>query len=307
MNVIEIAGLRKSYGNTEVLHGIDLSVRLQRLTGFLGPNGAGKTTTIRILLGLVQQSGGSARLFGQETRSCGPRLRKRIGYLPADVRFPVGMSGWAVLQLYARARRIDCQSEIRRLAWQFDLELDKRVRKYSTGMKQKLGLIQALMHRPELLILDEPTTGLDPLVRENVFRELRDVVASGRTILFSSHSLSEVEHLCDDVVILRNGYVIENQPIDSLRQRALRRVSVEFQSAAQIPDQMPLALQVIERKGPRITATWADGIDRLIEWLRQIPIRDATIEKPDLEDLFLTYYSDKMATIDSGPDKGERL
>lgn len=293
MNVIEISELRKSYGNTEVLHGIDLSVREQRLTGFLGPNGAGKTTTIRILLGLVHPSGGSTSLFGKATSGCGPDLRKRIGYLPADIRFPTGLSGRAVLQLYAHARRIDCRVEIRRLAGQFDLELDKRVRKYSTGMKQKLGLIQALMHRPELLILDEPTTGLDPLVRESVFRELRAVVASGRTILFSSHSLSEVEHLCDDVVILRNGHVIENQPISSLRQRALRRVTVEFRSEAQMPQRLPAPLQVIERKGAHITATWANGMEQLIQWLGQIPVRDATIEKPDLEDLFLTYYADK--------------
>jgi ABC-2 type transport system ATP-binding protein len=293
LNVIEIAGLRKSYGQTEVLHGIDLTVRQQRLTGFLGPNGAGKTTTIRILLGLIQKSGGTARLFGEDTRACGPQLRKRIGYLPADVRFPAGMSGLAVLQLYADARRVDCKLEIRRLAGQFDLNLDKRVRKYSTGMKQKLGLIQALMHRPELLILDEPTSGLDPLVRESVFRELRDVVASGRTILFSSHSLGEVEQLCDDVIILRDGNVIENQPIDALRQRALRRITIEFLADAEIPDPLPAALQIIKREDPQIQATWADGFGPLIEWLGQLPIRDATIEKPDLEDLFLTYYGEQ--------------
>ncbi len=293
LNVIEICGLRKIYGHQEVLHGVDLAVPRGRLTGFLGPNGAGKTTTIRILLGLVRRSSGTARLFGRDVSDWGPHLRREIGYLPADIRFPAGLTGRAALLLYARARQVACSEEIQRLAVALELNLDKRIRSYSTGMKQKLGLIQALMHQPDLLILDEPTTGLDPLVRETVFRELRHFMNGERTILFSSHSLGEVEQLCDDVVILRDGNIIENQSIESLRKLALRRLSIEFCSPASVPENLPAAFQLVHRNGARITGNWSAGADSLVLWLGQMAIDDVTIEKPDLEDLFLTYYSDR--------------
>ncbi len=290
--VIETVDLRKTWGEQEVLHGISLSVRRGRLTGFLGPNGAGKTTTIRILLGLVHRSGGSIRLFGQESGAGEHRLRARIGYLPADVRFPSGLNGRGVLRLYARARRVVCLAESDRLAELLRLDLDKPVRKYSTGMKQKLGLIQALMHQPELLILDEPTSGLDPLIRENVFGELREYVHADRTILFSSHSLPEVEHLCDDVIVLRDGHIIESQPITVLRERALRRITMDFGTEPHVPDSFPAAFRILDRGAGRVTATWSDGIASLLEWLNGLPLRDVVIDKPDLEELFLTWYSD---------------
>ncbi len=212
-NPIEISALRKSYGEVEVLHGIDFAVQPGRLVGFLGPNGAGKTTTIRILLGLIRASSGIANLFGVGSRQYGKRVRRDVGYLPGEIHFYTNLTGRATVEFLARARRVDCRNEIRRLAEAFDLELGKPVRKYSSGMKQKLGLIQALMHKPQLLVLDEPTNGLDPLVRKSLFVELRQVVSENRTVLFSSHTLSEVEELCDDVVMLRDGNIVERQSI----------------------------------------------------------------------------------------------
>ena len=293
------------FGDQEVLHGIDLSVERGQLTGFLGPNGAGKTTTIRILLGLIRRTGGMTRLFGDDSAICGPALRRRIGYLPADVRFPADLTGRHAARLYARARRLNCDSQIDRLADELDLELDKKIRKYSTGMKQKLGLIQALMHQPELLVLDEPTTGLDPLVREAVFRELRQFVSAGGSILFSSHSLGEVEQLCDRVIILRDGCVIENQTIDALRKRALRRVSIEFCDGSEVPSRnsFPDGLQAIRFDGLKVNGTWSDPIGQFVQWLSPFGISDVTIEQPDLEDLFMTYYSESVESMPNGPTK----
>src|SRR5262249_17497329 len=184
---------------------------------------AGKTTAIRIMVGLLRASAGSARLFGRDCWSDGPSLRAEVGYLPGELHLYEALTGRATLEFLAEARRRDCAGEVRRLAQLFDLDLDRRVRGYSRGMKQKLGLIQALMHRPRLLILDEPTSGLDPLMRRCLFDELRSVAAEGRTVLFSSHTLSEVDELCDEVAVLRQGRLVETERIDVLRARAPRR------------------------------------------------------------------------------------
>ena len=291
MSVIQVNQLCKSYGQHQVLHNIDLNVAAGKLVGFLGPNGSGKTTTIRILLGLLTADSGSTQIFGKDTRKHGKMVRQNVGYLPGDVHFYPQMTGRATLRFMARARKTNAEAEINRLAQSLDLDLDKVVRKYSTGMRQKLGLIQALMHKPDLLILDEPTSALDPLVRKSVFRELKDVVREGRTVLFSSHTLHEVEELCDEVVILREGRIVEFQKIEVLRQRALKRVEIKFANAASPPESMPAQLQVVNRNYGQVQCTWSGDIDILLEWLRTTEVNDLTIERPDLNDLFITYYT----------------
>ena len=291
MSVIQIAKLCKSYGSHKVLHEIGLTVGRGQLTGFLGPNGSGKTTTIRILLGLLSSDSGSAQIFGKECSKNGKKLRREIGYLPGDVHFYPNLTGRATLRFFAGARRKNVDNEINRLATVFDLELDKIVRKYSTGMRQKLGLIQALMHKPELLILDEPTSALDPLVRKSVFVELKRVVTEGRTVLFSSHTLNEVEELCDDVIILRNGRIVEHQKIEVLRERALKRVEISFADSTTLA-LFPSQLQVLNQSNGQIQGTWSGEIETLLDWLREYKLDDLTIEKPDLNDLFITYYTE---------------
>jgi len=289
--VIVTHKLTKHYGHHRVLDGIGIKVSANRLTGFLGPNGAGKTTTMRILLGLLNATAGSATIFGHDSRSLGKTIRQRIGYLPGDVHLYSSISGKATLKHFARVRRMNCDAEITRLADRLQLPLNRKVRKYSTGMRQKLGLIQALMHRPELLMLDEPTSALDPLIREEVFSELRQVVAQGRTVLFSSHSLDEVEDLCDDVIILRAGLVVEQQQINLLRQRALRKVTLVFADVTAVPDQIPQALKLLRRQERSLVCTWSGGLKPLLSWISQFQLDDLMIERPDLGDLFLTYYS----------------
>lgn len=282
--------LCKRYGAMTVLDHVNLRVPTGALFGFLGPNGAGKTTTIRILMGLLQASSGAARLLGEEAWRAGPRVRARVGYLPGDVRFYDHLSGRRMLLFLNRARGGGerGRAEIARLAEKFELDIDKRIRRYSRGMKQKLGLIAALLHRPELLILDEPTTALDPLVRVRVFEELRSVARAGRTVLFSSHTLSEVEELCDEVAILRDGRLVEHGRIEDLRRRALRGVEITFGGAP--PGDVPAGLRVARREERWWKCAWRGEVEPLLAWLAQQAVRDVVIAPPDLEDLFLAYY-----------------
>jgi ABC-2 type transport system ATP-binding protein len=291
--IILTRGLCKSYGEVDVLHDVSLNIEPGKLVGFLGPNGAGKSTTIRILLGLLNASAGNCELFGLPVATAGPIIRRRVGYLPGDVNLYSNLTGRKTLDFLARARRVNCSQQIDRLANVFELPLNRNVRSYSTGMKQKLGLIQAMMHRPDLLILDEPTSALDPLVRQAVFSELRNVIADGRSVLFSSHSLNEVEELCDEVIILRQGRVVEHQKIEVLQGRALRRIEITFVDAASIPESFPSALQVVKQNGRTINCTWSKSTDELLGWLVSHKLDDLIIERPDLNDLFITYYADE--------------
>jgi ABC-2 type transport system ATP-binding protein len=283
--------LCKSYGAREVLHRLNLCVPAGTLFGFLGPNGAGKTTVIRILLGLLRASAGAARVLGHDVWRDSPRLHAEVGYLPGDVRLYDHLTGRATLAFLDGVRGARAGAEIRRLARELDLDLDRRVRAYSRGMKQKLGLIQALMHRPRLLLLDEPTVGLDPLMRQALYAELRRGVSEGRTVLLSSHTLSEVEALCDHVAIVRDGHLVEQERIETLRRRALRHVEIRFDSGRPRSPTIPAGLRVIHEADDHLTATWAGPVGPLLSWLAGAPVQDVTIGDPDLEDLFLAYYA----------------
>jgi len=292
MHAIETSELRKRYGEFEALHGIDLTVPTGALFGFLGPNGAGKTTALRILLGLLRSSGGRATVFGRDPWNDGSSVRAWIGYLPGDVRLFDRMTGRDTLGFFANARKCDAFGEIKRLAMRFDLDLSRKVREFSKGMKQKLGLIAALMHQPPLLILDEPSTGLDPLVQETLHAELRDAARRGQTVLFSSHTLKEVQDLCDRVAILRKGALIEQDSIEALRERAVRRVEIIFDDDQSAPRSVVEGLTVASRIDHRLTGSWIGPLPRLLKWLSDQSIADVTIAPPDLEDLFLAYYAD---------------
>jgi ABC-2 type transport system ATP-binding protein len=296
MDAIITRGLRKSYGSKPVLHGLDLRVPAGSLFGFLGPNGAGKTTTIRILLGLLRATGGSAEILGRDVWRDGPRVRADVGYLPGDIRLYEHLTGRQILDFMNRARGGRSGPEIARLAQRFQLTLDQRVRKYSRGMKQKLGLIQAMMHRPAVLILDEPTIALDPLMRQVLYEELRNTTREGRTVLFSSHTLSEVEELCDHVAIMREGQLIEQDRIVTLQRRAVRRVDLRFERGSAIPP-LPDGLHEITSNDSRLAGTWTGPVDALVEWMARCRIEDVAIGAPDLQDLFMTYYSDSVAEV----------
>lgn len=290
VDAIVTSGLTKHYGPRPALVDLDLRVRAGQIFGFLGPNGAGKTTALRLLLGLLRATAGRASVLGGDAWRDGPRVRAEVGYLPGDVRFHDWMTGRATLNFCAAARRVRERTEMERLVAALDLELDKRIRDYSRGMKQKLGVIIALMHRPRLVIMDEPTTSLDPLVRETLYAELRTVAGEGRTVLFSSHTLAEVEALCDEVAILRAGRLIEQERVEVLRGRAVRHVEVRFRDDGSLPA-APVGLEVCASSRGRLRGAWRGPVEPLLDWLARCRAHDVTIAPPDLEDLFLTYYS----------------
>ena len=290
MDAVATHGLSKRYGACVALCALDLRVGAGRLFGFLGPNGAGKTTALRILLGLLRATAGRAEVLGREAWRDGPALRTEVGYLPGDVHFYDALTGRATLEFVDAIRGGRCGPEIRRLTECLDLNLDKRVRDYSRGMKQKLGLIVAMMHRPRLLILDEPTTGLDPLIRATLYGELRSIAAEGRTVFFSSHTLAEVEELCDEVAILRDGRLAEQQRMELLKARAQRHVEIHFDVGRRLSTPLPDGLQVLEQSPGALRGTWQGPPDRLLAWLSQCSVQDMTLAPPDLEELFLAYY-----------------
>ena len=293
--IIHTEDLTKSYGDVVGLDGLDLEVRPGEVFGFLGPNGSGKTTTIRLLLDLIRPSRGKARLFDRSTGV--PGVRARVGYLPGDLVLDERLTGWQTLDFFAsltpgalsenrRARRSE-------LAERLDLsgaDLDRRVREYSRGMKQKLGLLTALEHDPDLLILDEPTTTLDPLAREAVFDLLMEAGANGKTVFHSSHILTEVERTCTRTGILRRGRLVALRRIDELRQKSSRKMVVRFSHPVPESEFRLPGVEIIEQDGTRIVLRVTGELDPLLKLLARHSVRQLSLPEPSLEEAFLEFY-----------------
>ncbi|MFN0132023.1 MAG: ABC transporter ATP-binding protein [Phycisphaerales bacterium] len=306
-NAIELRDLTKRYGPRRGVDAASLDVPLGSLYGFLGPNGAGKTTTIRILLGLLRAHGGSARVLGLDAWRDGPALRREVGSIPGDFRFYPWMDGRGALRLFGAIRQRDMLKRGCELAERFSLDLSVRVRRMSRGMRQKLGLILALAHDPQLLILDEPSTALDPLMQDQLRDELRTAASRGRTVFFSSHSLAEVEALCDRVAIVREGRLVAQDSLDSLRRRAGHEVIVRWRSGGE-PSAPPPSLEVVSRDNGVWKATTRGPVREVLAWLGAAPVEDVTIGPPSLESLFRAHYSADGRNDDSPPariDGGE--
>src|SRR5690242_4775575 len=220
-------GLSKSYGDVRALWGVDLEVQRGEIFGFLGPNGAGKTTTIRCLLDLIRPSAGTIRVLGFDSQHDRLELHKHIGYLPGDVRLPGTMTGKQVIDYFSRLQGLE-PVLLNDLISRFDVETKRPMKSYSKGMRQKIGIVLAFMCDPEVLILDEPSSGLDPLL-QRVFNEfLLEEQARGKTIFMSSHIMSDVEKVCQRVAVIRNGELVTVEEVEKLRERAGQRVTVEF-------------------------------------------------------------------------------
>lgn len=290
MLAIKTQGLAKQFGPKKVLHGIDLEVATGKRVGFLGPNGAGKSTTIRILMGLIQATAGTATLLGRDAFRRGREARNKIGYLPGEVNLYKSMTGLATIAYTSRVRKIDCVSQAKQLAQRLDLDLHLKVSKFSSGMKQKLGLILAVMHDPDLLVLDEPTSALDPLIKKTVSDLLREFSDRGKTVLFSSHTLNEVEDLCDEVIILRSGRIVEHQSISRLKDMAVRRVILEMNPNVPTPQDPHFNFR--KQQGREVHGTWSGSPAGLLDFLQTTQVSNFVVERPDLEDLFMTYYSE---------------
>lgn len=290
---IRTQGLMKSYGSVRALRGVDLEVRKGEIFGFLGPNGAGKTTTIRCLLDLIRPDGGTAQVLGLSPQSDPVKVRSMVGYLPGELRLEDSMTVERLLRFLnqLRNRRADW-NYVRKLADRLDLDLRMPTKNLSKGNKQKVGVVQALMHRPELLLMDEPTFGLDPLMQHEVLHILAEVKAEGATVFFSSHILSEVQEVAERVAIIRAGVVAEVAETASLLNRSFRRARVRFMRPV---DLAPLTtvhgVKVLTRDAASTTLEVEGAMDGLIKALAAMPVIDLETERPSLEEIFLAYYA----------------
>ncbi|MFC4050491.1 ATP-binding cassette domain-containing protein [Actinomadura syzygii] len=290
---VQISGLVKTFGRTRALDGLDLTVRSGEVHGFLGPNGAGKSTAIRVLLGLLRADAGTARLLGGDPWRDATELHRRLAYVPGDVTLWPNLSGGEVIDLLGRMRGGTNPHRRAELLDRFELDPRKKGRAYSKGNRQKVGLIAALASDAELLLLDEPTSGLDPLMEE-VFQEcVREEREAGRTVLLSSHILSEVEALCDRVTIIRNGVAVETGTLDDLRH--LSRTSIRAELAGP-PDGLPLpGAHDVRIDGTTITFEVDNPrLDDVLRQLAEVGVRSLTSRPPTLEELFLRHYKDEL-------------
>lgn len=302
-NAISVEGLTKSFGQVQALDGLDLDVRTGEVHGFLGPNGAGKSTTIRILLGLVRADAGTARLLGGDPWRDAVALHRRLAYVPGDVNLWPTLTGGEVIDLLGRmrggldpARRAD-------LVDRFDLDPTKKGAAYSKGNRQKVGLVAALASDVELLILDEPTSGLDPLMEATFRTVIHQEKERGRTVLLSSHILSEVEALCDRVSIIRLGRTVETGTLADLRHLTRTSVTAELVHPVDLHDLHDLpGVHDLDGQGTRVTfAVDADALDTALRRLGEGHIRTLAASPPTLEQLFLRHYeSDTRAPEEAG-------
>jgi ABC-2 type transport system ATP-binding protein len=290
---IQSRGLTKSYGPTRALRGLDLEVRMGEIFGYLGPNGAGKTTTIRCLLDLIRPDGGELSVLGIDPRKDPVAIRTRTGYLPGELHFDQNMTVENALRFLNSLRRGKADWKfVLHLCEHIDLNLRLAIRNLSKGNKQKVGVVQALMHRPELLLLDEPTFGLDPLVQREVLGLVKEARDQGATVFFSSHILSEVQEIADRVGIIRKGQVVEVADTGALIGRSLHRARIRFARAVDAGVLVGLpGIKILARDGDRTLTLQIEGeMDRLIKALAAFPVQEFETERPNLEEIFLSYY-----------------
>jgi ABC-2 type transport system ATP-binding protein len=293
---ISIRGLTKRYGKLVAVDHLDLEVRRGEVFGFLGLNGAGKTTTIRILLDLLRPTSGSAAVFGHDCQSDSLKARSAVGYLPGEMGIYSDFTGHEILKFLERIGGESVSKEHRdSLTERFELsdrDLSRKLREYSTGMKRKLGLIQAFQADPLLLILDEPTEGLDPLMQESFYELLADARNRGRTVFMSSHVLPEVERVCDRIAVLRKGEIVLLSSVEDARTLASKKVRVTFQQDVAVPASLPQGYEMIDAKSRIWTLRVTGKLGSLPSFLAALPVADLAVEEARLEDVLVKYYRD---------------
>lgn len=290
---IEAHGLTKQFGDFTAVSDLDLTVEQGEVFGFLGPNGSGKSTTIRTLLDQIRPSSGSARVLGLDSRADSLKIRAVIGYVPGDLALYPNLTGEQTLKYFARLRGGVDQSFVSDLAERLQADLSKKISEYSTGNRQKIGLIQAFMHRPRLLILDEPNAGLDPLVQQEFHTMVREVRDDGRTVFLSSHTLSEVERVAGRVAIIRHGKLAAVERIDDLKAKAIRRLDLQF--ADDVPADLfdgVEGIREVEVTDDHAHIAFDGPINPILHAAMDHELVDLHTRDADLEEIFLAYYRD---------------
>ena len=293
MEIIKTTKLTKYYGKARGIIDLDLSVTKGEFFGFIGPNGAGKSTTIRTLLGLIAPTSGSAMIFGKDVTKEKESILQDIGYLPSEALFYQGMKVKDVLKLSADLRKKDCTAEAKLLCERLQLDVSRKIDELSFGNRKKVAIVCALQHRPDLLVLDEPTGGLDPLMQKEFFDILRERNEEGATILLSSHVLSEIQRNCTRAAIIRDGRIIACNSVDVLSQTNAKRItvhgSVDLQHLNGVRDR--------KDTGDSLSFLYSGDMNSLLRVLSSGQVHDLTVTEPDLEEVFLHYYEKDGETV----------
>jgi ABC-2 type transport system ATP-binding protein len=291
-SVIDITDLTKFYGKSRGIENVNLEIGRGEVFGFIGPNGAGKSTTIRILMNLIFPTGGSARILGMDVVSKTKEIKGKTGYIPSDANAYSYMVVEEFLNYFARFYNVqDAAARIKELANLFELDLKRKISDLSTGNRKKVSIVQSLVHRPVLLIMDEPTTGLDPLMQSLFFDLLRKENQKGMTIFFSSHILGEVQMFCRRVAIIKEGKIIQLEDIDTLRKKQLKKVTIEFDEQVK-PENLsfPGVVNLILGPGNSLSFMFSGNIIGLVSFLSGKMINNLMIEEPSLDEIFMHYY-----------------
>ncbi len=296
--IIQTFDLTKSYGSERGIMDVTMSVERGEIFGFLGPNGAGKTTAIRVLLDLIRPTSGSASVFELDTVEHSVEIRRRTGYLPGEMSLYENMTGHQLLQYFAALRANADWALVDEMTKRLSCDLSRRIGALSQGNKRKVGLIQAFMHRPELLILDEPTAGLDPLIQHEFLLLIEEASRNGQTVFLSSHNLTEVERVCNRVGIIRSGRLIAVEPIEALRKRAVRKLEIRFAGPVKEDAFRDLpGIHEMRMEGDTLHCTMSGPLGPVISAASQFEIVDLISEQPNLEEIFMALYSEEESPV----------
>ncbi|MFZ5986191.1 MAG: ABC transporter ATP-binding protein [Bacillota bacterium] len=290
MNAIEIRNLTKYYGKSRGIIDVNLDIKEGEIFGFIGPNGAGKSTTIRTLLAFIFPNSGSARIFGMDCLKDPAKIKMDIGYLPSEVNYYDDMRVKDLLLYSARFYKKDCTRRINELSEIFELDLNKTIDSLSYGNKKKVAIVQSLLHEPKLLILDEPTGGLDPLMQNRFFEVLKEENSKGVTIFFSSHILSEVQKMCNRVAIVKEGRILKVEEIEKLRANNYKKISVEFEHDSDAKSFNTDGMMNTNIAGKSVDFLYSGKIDELLKKLAKVQVENLWVEEPSLEEVFMHYY-----------------
>jgi len=290
--IIEIRDLTKRYGKSRGIENVSLDIEEGEIFGFIGPNGAGKSTTIRILLNLIFPTSGSATIMGMDVVRNTKKIKEHIGYIPSDANAYSSMAVHEFLSYCSDFYKVaDSSDRIAELSELFELDLTRNIAELSMGNRKKVSIVQSLLHRPKLLILDEPTTGLDPLMQAKFFELLREENRKGMTIFFSSHILNEVQSICRRVAIIKEGKIIQLEEIEALRKKQLKRIEIEFKDKSGSEGFAAVGIQqLVAIPGNGLSFMYSGDINELLVSLSSRPIANITIEEPSLEEIFMHYY-----------------
>ncbi len=289
MSIIEVNHLTKYYGKSRGIVDVSFNVEESEIFGFIGPNGAGKSTTIRLFLSLIYPTDGEAKIFGKDCIKFGPEIRQEIGYLPSEVFYYEGMKVLDLLKYSASFYKKDSTKRLYELADIMELDLKRRISDLSYGNKKKVGIVQGLLHQPKLIILDEPTAGLDPLMQHKFFNLIREENKRGATVFFSSHILTEVQRLCNRVAIIKEGKVINIQDIKTLQKDNYKKIRVTGEGLED-RELMVEGATALQRDNGTVSLFYNGDINVITRLLSAHPITDLTIEDLTLEEIFMHYY-----------------